>query len=176
MPQHFGYFRFPSGRHHTSARKSRTKLRSWAKFSHRCGVVTRFGNQPDRQGTNPVTRVDAIGSRNIVGGTLSAAIGACACRSWGEPRIHNGRACANDQGAIRKTKNRSVVGVMNQFSYLADGYREYLETRDLPGLSIKLAETPCSALYKGSITASKKGGLCMNVENFFGSATAGTNS
>ena len=47
-----------------------------------------------------------------------------------------------------KTSNRSVVGVMNQFSYLAEGYREYLETRDLLMLSLKLSETPCSPLYK----------------------------
>lgn len=51
-----------------------------------------------------------------------------------------------------KTSNRSVVGIMNQFSYLAEGYREYLETNDLLALSIRLSETPCSPLYKGAIT------------------------
>jgi hypothetical protein len=47
-----------------------------------------------------------------------------------------------------KTSNRSVVGIMNQFSYLAEGYRDYLETDDLLELSLKLANTPCSPLYK----------------------------
>jgi hypothetical protein len=47
-----------------------------------------------------------------------------------------------------KTSNRSVLGIMNQFSYLAEGYREYLETSDLLELSLKLANTPCSPLYK----------------------------
>ena len=37
-----------------------------------------------------------------------------------------------------KTSNRSVVGIMNQFSYLAEGYRDYLETDDLLELSLKL--------------------------------------
>jgi hypothetical protein len=53
-----------------------------------------------------------------------------------------------NQVQYAKTSNRSVVGVMNQFSYLAEGYREYLETRDLLVLSLKLSETPCSPLYK----------------------------
>ena len=47
-----------------------------------------------------------------------------------------------------KTGNRSVLGIMNQFSYLAEGYREYLETSDLLELSLKLAHVPCSPLYK----------------------------
>lgn len=51
-----------------------------------------------------------------------------------------------------KTSNRSVVGIMNQFSYLAEGYREYLQTNDLMALSMRLSETPCSPLYKGAIT------------------------
>ncbi len=47
-----------------------------------------------------------------------------------------------------KTSNRSVLGIMNQFSYLAEGYREYLETSDLLELSLRLAHVPCSPLYK----------------------------
>lgn len=51
-----------------------------------------------------------------------------------------------------KTSNRSVVGIMNQFSYLAEGYSEYLETKDLLALSVRLSETPCSPLYKSAIS------------------------
>lgn len=47
-----------------------------------------------------------------------------------------------------KTSNRSVVGIMNQFSHLAEGYREYLETSDLRELALKLAHVPCGPLYK----------------------------
>lgn len=53
-------------------------------------------------------------------------------------------------GAVQyaKTNNRSVLGIMNQFSYLAESYRDYLETENLLELSLKLANTPCSPLYK----------------------------
>lgn len=55
-----------------------------------------------------------------------------------------------------KTSNRSVVGIMNQFTYLAEGYREYLETHDLLALSIRLSETPCSPLYKSVVSPDRE--------------------
>jgi hypothetical protein len=55
-----------------------------------------------------------------------------------------------------KTSNRSVVGIMNQFSYLAEGYREYLETKDLLTLSLSLSETPCSPLYKSAVSPDRE--------------------
>jgi len=55
-----------------------------------------------------------------------------------------------------KTSNRSLVGIMNQFSYLAEGYREHLETKDLLALSVRLSETPCSPLYKGAISPDRE--------------------
>lgn len=55
-----------------------------------------------------------------------------------------------------KTSNRSVVGIMNQFTYLAEGYSEYLETIDLLALSLRLSETPCSPLYKGAISPDRE--------------------
>jgi hypothetical protein len=55
-----------------------------------------------------------------------------------------------------KTSNRSVLGIMNQFSYLAEGYREYLETTDLLELSLKLAHVPCSPLYKREMFPDKE--------------------
>lgn len=55
-----------------------------------------------------------------------------------------------------KTSNRSVVGIMNQFSYQAEVYREYLETKDLLAMSLKLAETPCSPLYKSAISPDRE--------------------
>ena len=50
-----------------------------------------------------------------------------------------------------KTANRSVLGVMNQFSYQAEGYRQHFGIVDPLNLSIKLADTPCSPLYKTAI-------------------------
>jgi len=52
--------------------------------------------------------------------------------------------------AFVKTANRSVLGVMNEFSFLAEGYRDYLETSDLLTLSMRLADTPCSPIKYNS--------------------------
>jgi hypothetical protein len=52
--------------------------------------------------------------------------------------------------ALAKTANRSVVGTMNEFAFLAEGYREYLETSDWLVLSMRLADTPCSAIKYNS--------------------------
>jgi hypothetical protein len=57
-----------------------------------------------------------------------------------------------NQVRYTKTSNRRVVGIMNQFTYLAEGYREHLETKDLLTLSLRLSETPCSPLYKSHIS------------------------
>jgi hypothetical protein len=48
--------------------------------------------------------------------------------------------------AFTKTANRSVVGIMNEFAFLAEGYREYQETADLMILSMRLGDTPCSPI------------------------------
>lgn len=45
---------------------------------------------------------------------------------------------------------------MNQFAYLAEGYREYLKTKDLLALSLRLSETPCSPLFKGAISPDRE--------------------
>jgi len=48
--------------------------------------------------------------------------------------------------SVAKTANRSVVGTMNEFAFLAEGYREDMDTLDLVALSLRLADTPCGAL------------------------------
>ncbi|AET95045.1 hypothetical protein BYI23_D015350 (plasmid) [Burkholderia sp. YI23] len=50
-----------------------------------------------------------------------------------------------------RTQNRSVVGIMTQFAYLAEAYRAFHKTNELIALSLKLARTPCSPLYKGAV-------------------------
>jgi hypothetical protein len=55
-----------------------------------------------------------------------------------------------------KTATRSLVGMLNQFSYLAEGYRDYNQTTDLRWLSMKLSETPCSPLYKKAISPDRE--------------------
>jgi hypothetical protein len=50
-----------------------------------------------------------------------------------------------------KTVNRSVVGVMNQLAFMAEVHRDHHGMDDLLALSMKLAEVPCSPLYKSTI-------------------------
>jgi hypothetical protein len=54
--------------------------------------------------------------------------------------------------SLAKTNNRSVLGSMNEFAYLADVFRESAEVVDLQALSLWLAETPCGPLYGRHVT------------------------
>jgi hypothetical protein len=47
-----------------------------------------------------------------------------------------------------KTANRSVIGIMNEFSYLAKGYRDHRGLTDLVTIGLLLSETPCGPLYQ----------------------------
>jgi hypothetical protein len=53
---------------------------------------------------------------------------------------------------LTKTTNRSVVGIMNEFTHLAEAYRDPARDPDLLDLAVQLATTPCSPLY-GSHTS-----------------------
>ena len=54
-----------------------------------------------------------------------------------------------------KTANRSVLGVMNEFVYLAEGYRDQDGSIYPVWLSLRLAGTPCGPLYKGAVFPDK---------------------
>lgn len=58
---------------------------------------------------------------------------------------------AMDEVQYAKTSNRSVLGIMNQFSYLAEDFHEHLARPDLLVLSLKLAHIPCGPLYKREV-------------------------
>jgi hypothetical protein len=49
---------------------------------------------------------------------------------------------------VAKTTNRSVVGMMNEFAFLARAYVAHGSAPDLVELSLRLGRTPCSPLYK----------------------------
>jgi hypothetical protein len=57
---------------------------------------------------------------------------------------------AMSEVSMAKTANRSVVGTMNEFAFLAEGYREHMETTDLVALAMRLADTPCGAIKHNS--------------------------
>jgi hypothetical protein len=46
-----------------------------------------------------------------------------------------------------KTANRSVIGIMNEFKYLAEAYRTHRGLDDLVVLAVELSGTPCGPLY-----------------------------
>jgi len=55
-----------------------------------------------------------------------------------------------------KTVNRSLVGMLNQFAYLADGYSDHQQAVDLLWLSMHLSETPCSPLYQRAVSPDRE--------------------
>lgn len=57
------------------------------------------------------------------------------------------------EGHYAKTASRSLLGVMNEFTFLGNVHREdHGADDDLVALSVRLAETPMSPLYKRNIS------------------------
>jgi len=57
---------------------------------------------------------------------------------------------------LAKTANRSVVGIMNEFTFLAEAYRGDTPAPDLLALAIRLATTPCGPLYSKHISPDRE--------------------
>ena len=57
---------------------------------------------------------------------------------------------------LAKTANRSVVGIMNEFTFLAESYRGGTPAPDLLALAVGLATTPCSPLYSRHISPDRE--------------------
>jgi hypothetical protein len=57
---------------------------------------------------------------------------------------------------VATTANRSVVGIMNEFSRLADVHRDRDLCPDLTDLAQRLATTPCSPLYGRNISPDRE--------------------
>ncbi len=58
---------------------------------------------------------------------------------------------------LAKTNSRSVLGVMNEFKYLAEIHAKLDGETDLLALSLQLAQTPCGPLYKRHISPDGSG-------------------
>ncbi|MCZ7629649.1 MAG: hypothetical protein M5U19_11615 [Microthrixaceae bacterium] len=65
-----------------------------------------------------------------------------------DPRFVAAEIAATTNAQWAKTANRSVVGMMNEFSFLAEVDRAHERSEDLVSMSVRLAGTPCSPLYK----------------------------
>jgi hypothetical protein len=57
---------------------------------------------------------------------------------------------------LAKTANRSVVGIMNEFTFLADAYRSDTPAPDLLALALRLAATPCGPLYSKHVSPDRE--------------------
>ena len=57
---------------------------------------------------------------------------------------------AMDACAVAKTASRSLIGMLNEFSFLADMFRDSPESKDMLALSLKLATVPCGPLKGAS--------------------------
>ena len=57
---------------------------------------------------------------------------------------------------LARTTNRSVVGIMNEFSYLAETYHDHHPGHDLLDLAMRLATTPCGPLYTKHISPDRE--------------------
>jgi hypothetical protein len=57
---------------------------------------------------------------------------------------------------LTSTASRSVVGVMNELTFLAKAYRSPDGVDDLDVLSKHLAQTPCGPLYKSHISPDRE--------------------
>jgi len=60
------------------------------------------------------------------------------------------------QRRIAKTASRSILGVMNEFRFLADVCDHDDAESDLLTLSMRLSETPCSPLYKRHVSPDRE--------------------
>jgi hypothetical protein len=57
---------------------------------------------------------------------------------------------------LAKTANRSVVGIMNEFTHLAEAHRGDTLAPDLLALAMGLAATPCGPLYSKHISPDRE--------------------
>jgi hypothetical protein len=57
---------------------------------------------------------------------------------------------------LAKTANRSVVGIMNEFTFLAGTYRGDTPAPDLLALAVRLAATPCGPLCSRHVSPDRE--------------------
>jgi hypothetical protein len=61
-----------------------------------------------------------------------------------------------DDCQLATTQNRSLVGIMNEFTRLAETYRASPADPDLIPLALRLARTPCGPLYKRHVSPDRE--------------------
>jgi hypothetical protein len=72
------------------------------------------------------------------------------------PAIIDGELERMREHRLAKTANRSVVGVMNEFTYLAEVHRGNTPGVELMDLTVRLAATPCGPLYRKNVSPDRE--------------------
>ena len=57
-----------------------------------------------------------------------------------------------DEVVYCKSTNRSIIGILNMFTYHLESYQSIHYANDWYELSMMMADTPCGPLYKSTIT------------------------
>jgi hypothetical protein len=57
-----------------------------------------------------------------------------------------------DEVVYCKSTNRSIIGILNMFTYHLESYQSIHYANDWYVLSMMMADTPCGPLYKSTIT------------------------
>jgi hypothetical protein len=57
---------------------------------------------------------------------------------------------------VGPTANRSVVGILNEFTYLAEAWRDSRTQPDVHALALRLAGTPCGPLYRRHVSPDRE--------------------
>lgn len=65
-----------------------------------------------------------------------------------DPRFVAAEIAARTDAQWAKTSNRSVVGMLNEFGFLAEVDRSQERSEDLVSLAVRLVGTPCGPLYR----------------------------
>ncbi len=74
-----------------------------------------------------------------------------------DPRFVDQEIRSIGAGHYAKTASRSVLGVMNEFTFLANVHRgDHGADDDLVALSVRLAETPLSPLFKRHVSPDRE--------------------
>jgi hypothetical protein len=59
---------------------------------------------------------------------------------------------AMDTCAVAKTVNRSAIGMLTEFGFLADVHRDDTTPSDLTALAVRLARTPCGPQFRTHVS------------------------
>jgi hypothetical protein len=61
-----------------------------------------------------------------------------------------------DACVLAPTSNRSLVGIMNEFTRLAEAHRASRSDPNLHTLALRLSRTPCGPLYRSNISPDRE--------------------